>query len=230
MLVIGHRGASGLAPENTLASIKAGFDSGADMIEIDVRMTRDGVPVVIHDSNLARTHHIPASISSMTLTELKSRTKSGIKVPTLEAVLDRYYGRILMMIEIKNSRSGQRVAEFIKSKYISKPSDWDNIIFSSFKPSELAGIRKISKRINLALLHHNNPFLFIAYHRKLRLAAVGFHRLHTNKLAFEIAKKIGLFTYVYTVDRRSAALMWAQAGYDGVITDYPDKIQQELNK
>lgn len=230
MLIIGHRGAGGLAPENTLASIRAGFDAGADIIEIDVRITRDGVPVVIHDSNLARTHHIPASISSMTLAELKSRTRSGIKVPTLESVMDRYFGHILLMIEIKNSRSGHTVAEFIKGKYISKPSDWDNVIFSSFKSSELSDIRKISKRINLALVHHNNPFLFIAYHRKLSLAAVGFHRLHTNKLAFEIAKKIGLFTFVYTVDRRSAALMWAQMGYDGLITDYPDKIQQELNK
>ena len=69
MLIIGHRGAAGLAPENTIDAMAAGIAAGADMLELDVRLTRDGVPVVAHDNRLLRTHHQNESISHLTYTE-----------------------------------------------------------------------------------------------------------------------------------------------------------------
>ncbi len=229
MLVMGHRGARGLAPENTLAAMKAGVEAGADMLEFDVRLTKDDIPVLNHDFHTLRTHHEASIISRLTLAELKERTKKQPIVP-LTKLLDTYFGKVIVNIEIKGRGTGKVVAELIRKKYIKRPSDWDNVLFSSFRGNELAAIRKLCPQANLALLHSENPFIFIAYHRRLHLTAVGFHRLYINRFALEIAKKAGIFTYVYTVNRPHTAFMLAQQGIDGIVSDRPDTVLSEINK
>src|SRR6185369_3234163 len=71
-LIIGHRGASAVAPENTMAAFREAIAAGADGIEFDVRLTRDRVPVVIHDSTLHRTAALPQRIAELSLSDLKS--------------------------------------------------------------------------------------------------------------------------------------------------------------
>lgn len=222
-MVIGHRGAAGLAPENTLEALRAGVEADADMLEFDVRLTKDNVLVIQHDFHTLRTHK---SASLVSRSELKQLQKLDTLRPlvTLEEVLDEFYGKILLNIELKSRSSGAATGAFLKKHYIKKASDWDSILFSSFSGSELAAVRKVSKKANLALLHHENPFLFLAYHWRLQLTAIGFHRLYINPLALEIAKKAGLFTYAYTVNRPQTALRLAEEGLDAVVTDYPDRI------
>lgn len=229
MLVMGHRGAAGLAKENTLDAMRAGQQAGADILEFDVRLTKDKIPVLTHDFHTLRTHHDTSIISRSTLAELQERTKGQPIVP-LAKVLDTYFGKIILNIEIKGRGTGKVVAELLLKKYIKRAHDWDNFMFSSFRGSELATIRKICPEANLALLHSENPFIFIAYHRRLHLTAVGFHRLYINRFALEIAKRSGLFTYAYTVNRPHTALMLAQQGLDGVVSDRPDIILREINK
>lgn len=220
MLVIGHRGAAALAPENTLEAFRVGLENDVDMLEFDVRLTADGVPVVIHDSDTLRTHKKQLTISRTTFESLK-RKNLAPAVPSLESVFDEFFGSVLLNIELKAKGSGAAVVELLKRKYIKKASDWDNVIFSSFKTRELGGVRELSKQANLALLHLANPFSFVVHQRKLRLAAVGFHRLHVNALSLEIAKQLGLFTYAYTVNRPKAAEKLVQRGIDGIVTDNP---------
>jgi glycerophosphoryl diester phosphodiesterase len=227
MLVIGHRGAKGLAPENTLDSLQAGFESDADILEFDVRFTKDGELVVVHDARLKRTHHQPLAVSGLTLKELRELTADD-PIPTLREVLDSYFGKIILNIEIKSRGAGPEVIKLLKRRYINKASDWDNILLSSYKGSELVKIRKLSKRANLALYHLDNPFIFIAYHRRLKLTAVGFHRLYINQFALEIAKRLELFTYVFTVNRTGAIALLQKQGIDGIVTDYPDKFKQYI--
>lgn len=229
MLVIAHRGASGLAPENTMESFRVAYEADADMLELDIRLTKDRVPVVIHDPRLLRTHHDRAAVNSLTLKELRSRTCDS-PVPTLEEVLEEFYGKIILNIEIKSRGAGIVAAKLLKRKFIKRPMEWDNVLFSSFKARELTAIRKLSKRANLAFLHNHNSYLFIAYHRSLKLTAVGFHRLYINKLSLEIAKKMGLFTYSYTVNRPHTALLLDRQGIDGVVTNYPDRVLKEINR
>lgn len=229
MLVIGHRGAAGLAPENTLEALQAGADAGADMLEFDVRLTRDGIIVLSHDFHTLRSHKTPSIISHLTLEELQE--KAGDQpVPTLEEVLDLYFGKILLNIELKSTGSGKAVIQLLQGKYIRRKDDWDNVLISSFKTKELIATRGASPEANLALLHAHNPLAFVAFERKLHLTAVGFHRLYASRLVIEIAKKAGLFTYVYTVDRPHAALLMQQRGIDGVVTNYPDKILREISR
>lgn len=229
MLVIGHRGAAGLAPENSLEALRAGLETGADILEFDVRLTKDKIPVLVHDFHTLRTHKGTSIISRLTLKELKHRTKKQ-PIMTLQEVLDAFFGTVLLNIEVKGRGSGKVVAQLVKKRYIASSADWDNVLFSSFRGSELASIREESDKANLALLHTENPFLFIAYHRRLRLTAVGFHRLYVNRLALEIAKRARLFVYAYTVNRPRSALMLARSGLDGVVTDHPDTILSEIRK
>ncbi len=229
MLVIGHRGAAGLAPENTLKALRAGFDAGADILEFDIRLTKDKIPVLVHDFHTLRTHHDTSIISRSTLEELLKRTEKQ-PIVLLTDVLDEFFGKILLNIELKGRGSGEAVAELLKKRYIKRKSDWDNILFSSFKGSELIAIRKVSDKANLALLHSENPFIFIAYHRRLNLTAVGFHRLYINPFALEIARRAGLFTYAYTVNRSQSALLLAQQGIDGIVTNFPNTILDKISK
>lgn len=229
MLIIGHRGAAGLAPENSMKAFKAGFESGADMLELDIRLTRDGVPVAIHDARLLRTHHHTDAVHTLTLLELQSITKDE-PIPTLAEVLDVYYGKILLNIELKSRGSAMAVYRLLKKNYIKKKMDWDNILISSFYARELNQLRKLSADVNLALLHSNNPFAFIAYQRWLRLSAVGFHRLYRHPLALEIARRAHIFIYVYTVNRPTSLHLLEDQGIDGVVTNYPDKFVAERDK
>lgn len=229
MLVIGHRGAAGLAAENSLAALRAGMLAGADMLEFDVRLTKDKIPVLTHDFHTLRTHHDTSIISRHTLEELQTRTEPQPIVP-LRDVLDEFFGRIILNIELKGRGTAAAVVALIKEKYIKKPSDWDCLLFSSFRGSELTTIRKASDKANLSLLHSENPFIFIAYHRNLHLTAVGFHRLYVNRFALEIAKRAGLFTYAYTVNRPRSAVILAEKGVDGIVTDHPESILSNLEK
>jgi glycerophosphoryl diester phosphodiesterase len=227
MLVIGHRGAAGLAPENSLKAIKAGILAGADMIEVDVRLTKDRRIVAIHDSRLTRTHRHREAISGLTYDQLQQLTKDN-PVPLLETILDRYFGKILLNIEVKSRGCSDELVTLLKSRYITKAKDWDKCIISSFKGTELSRIRKLAPHANLAMLHNENPFIFIAYQRSVKFTAVGFHRLYLNPFALEIAKRSGLFIYAYTVDRVGALSLLESQGVEGVVTNYPDKFVAAL--
>lgn len=231
MLIIGHRGAAGVAPENSLEALRAGVEAGADMLEFDVHLTIDRVPVLIHDNNLMRTHKKRLFVHSSTLAELIEATAdTPSPIVTLEEVFDEFFGKTLMNIELKQRGSAKDIIAFIEQKYIEQPDDWDNFVFSSFLGNELRTIRRAAPHAHLWLLHNRNPFIFIAYARLVQLDGVGFHRLYINNLALEIAKKTKLFTYAYTVNRPHTALLLSQKGLDGVVTDYPSKVLAELKK
>lgn len=229
MLIIGHRGAAGLAPENTLQAFRAGYDAGADILELDVRLTADRRLVVIHDALLLRTHHIADNVASLTYRELQKLTLDK-PVPLLEDVLNEFFGKILINIEIKSRSTGGSLVRLLKRRFITRPEDWDLVLISSFKARELLRVRRETKRANLALLHHHNPFAFIAYHRYLKLTAVGFHRLHLNWLALEIAQRAKIFIYAYTVDRPSAIPRLERQGVQAIVTNYPDKCLKYIEK
>lgn len=229
MLIIGHRGAAGLAAENTLAALEAGYRADADMLEFDIRLTSDKVPLLLHDASLKRTHHLDQTIGSLTYTKLKSLTNKQCP-PTFETILDHYEGKILLNVELKSRGSGRIVTELLAQRFKNHPERWDHVLLSSFKITELIAARRVAKRANLAMLHDLNPFTFITYQRFLNFTAVGFHRLHLNKLATEIARKTGIVTYVYTVNRSDTARRLAELGYNGVVTNFPDRITTELNK
>lgn len=229
MLIIGHRGAAGLAPENSLVAFKTGVAVGADMLEFDVQVTRDKELLVVHDSTLLRTHKKPRIVRWSTHESIKEATAKGHKIATLEEVLDLFFGKALLNLELKSRGASKHVVELLKTKYIKQPDDWHNILISSFKPGELKTFRKLAPDAELALLHYRNPYIFMLHNRQLNLTAVGFHRLYINSLALEVAKHLGLFTYTYTVNRPEAARKLRERGVEGIVTDNPKEMRAKLS-
>jgi glycerophosphoryl diester phosphodiesterase len=228
MLIIGHRGSAGTKPQNTIASIREAIRVGADMIEIDVRLTSDHVPVLHHDFHMLVTQKKFDFIGRHTLSELQKRTAgSEYPIVTLEQALKECFGKVLLNIEVKEVLAAGRTLDVL-SKFVKKKSDWDQFLISSHKPLVLLRTRKRAKQARLAMLHSLNPFSFILWQRQLRLTAVGFHRLHLNTFAIEVASQLGLFTYVYTVNRAKALPNLEERGIDGVVTDFPEQLLKSL--
>lgn len=223
MIITGHRGAAALAAENSMAALLAGQKAGVDMLEFDIRLTADGVPVLMHDRTTLRTHGKSISIARTTAAEIRKKIKST-PIPTLAEVLDVFFGKTKLNIELKSRGSGT-VAVKLVAKYIRQPSDWKNVMFSSFHPTELAAVRKFSEHAELGMLHRHNPLAFVTYHRKLKLTAVGFYKLTVNPLAVAIAKKRGIFTYAYTVNHKSTARILQSEGIEGIVTDHPERFK-----
>ncbi|MDY6765132.1 MAG: glycerophosphodiester phosphodiesterase family protein, partial [Halobacteria archaeon] len=108
--IVGHRGAAGLSPENTLPSFKTAVALGVDAVECDVRESSDGHPVVIHDETVDRTTNGSGSVSEHTLSELKELNADGESIPTLGEVLDVLVGsEVNVRIELKEEGLSHRV-------------------------------------------------------------------------------------------------------------------------
>lgn len=228
MLVIGHRGSAGTKPENSIAGLREAIAVGADMIEIDIRITKDKRVILAHDWHMFHTHRKLDFIRRHTLSELKKRT-SGTEYPvvTIEQVLKECYGKILLNIELKERGAvGPLLAAL--EPYFKTKNDWDNVLFSAFNPLILRTLRKRAPFAALSMLHYRNPLNFMAWHRILNLSAVGFHRLYTTSLSLEVAKRLELFTYAYTINRTDAAQKLVNKGIDGIVTDFPGKFVEKL--
>lgn len=229
MLIIGHRGSRGTKPENTIASLRAAMEADADMIEFDVRLTRDRIPILSHDLHLNGTKRRDFEwVRRYTLDELQKRT-SGSEQPiiTLDSALRECFGKIYLNVEIKEVSAVTPTLEVLK-KYARRKRDWDSLLISSFKPLALRSVRRQIPHAALGMLTYRNPLGFVGWHRLLNFSAVGFHRLHVNSIALEIAKKFEVFTYAYTVNRTTAARKLADRGIDGVVTDFPERMRKNL--
>ncbi len=149
-----HRGASAIAPENTLAAFRAAEAAGAPGLELDVQLSRDGVPVVLHDRILDRTSDGCGLVDKLPLTELKTLDAgswfdpafAGEKIPTLEEVLAWGGRRLRFNIEIKDSAAGQAVLD-LSRRYAEAA-----IVVSSFDHELLRGIRIRAPKLPLAFL------------------------------------------------------------------------------
>ena len=206
-----------------MSSLRAGYEAGSDMLEFDVRVTSDNVPVLMHDSSLLRTNGLRHTIRACTLQELILVTQGTDKpIATLDEVMAELFGKVMLNIEVKQHGSADALVAVFK-KYCKTDADWTKFVISSFYVKELQKIRKQCPQASLWMLHNRNPFMFVAYARRLQLNGVGFNRMYLNDFALEIARKTNLLTYVYTVNRLGALQNLSDKGIDGVVTNYPDK-------
>jgi len=160
-LVIAHRGDSTRFPENTLPAFESAVALGADMVELDVTLSADGHPVVIHDATLDRTtngsgpvgHHTLQDLQALDAGSWKGQSFRGITIPTLPEVFDRIGGKIAINIEIKGG-TGERKRS-IEARVLQVVKTYDlvsSIILSSFDYLTLKKLRRLDDRIALAVL------------------------------------------------------------------------------
>jgi len=229
--VIAHRGASKLAPENTMPAFRKALELGADGIELDVQMSSDGFLVVIHDEKLDRTSNGKGLVRDRTLAELKSLDFGSWfsedfrdeKIPVLEDVLCLLSGWDgLLNIEIKNGPVFYPGIERAVADAVKKYRMTYRTIISSFNHYSLVEIRKYEPEIKTAPLYMAGIYKPWEYARSIGATAI--HPLFYNVVpeVMEGCKQNNIMVHPFTVDQPDQIQQVAAAGADGIITNVPD--------
>jgi glycerophosphoryl diester phosphodiesterase len=222
MLIYAHRGASGRLPENTLRAFRAAIDDGADGVELDLHATADGVPVVIHDRDLARTTNGNGDVDALTLAELRSFDAGGEPVPTFAEVLDLLAGRLRLDVEIKQPgierQTLEVLARYPHAKWAISSFDWD----------VLHGVRRLSPRAELwpLAVAVDEPLFAIAgalASPNVALAADAYNAAAAIQL-----RQQGLGAVVWTVNDPDEARAMRDLGARALCTDEPAAIRAAL--
>ncbi|MFH0997860.1 MAG: glycerophosphodiester phosphodiesterase family protein [Pseudomonadota bacterium] len=233
-VIIGHRGCRAEYPENTLASFSAAMAAGADMIELDVTLSRDRKVVVIHDDTLNRTTSGFGPVHHATLQELKrldagswfdSRFK-GEPLPTLEEVLILAGGKILINVEIKSSawESGfpEDAVERQVVDLIIRHDLLSSTLVSSFHAGILENIGKLPAHPEIAFITDRKaPQNTLDVCERLGVFSWHPHYKSLEQRHIEKAHARGILIFPYTVNSVEDMLMLVDTGVDGVITDDP---------
>lgn len=224
-LVIGHRGAMGHETENTLASVQKALDMGVDMMEIDVFKIRSGEIVVFHDKTVERLTNGTGKIEAYNYSDLqKLDLEGGHKIPTLQEVINLIDGKTHLNIELKGENTADRV-NFIINYYVREKA-WplDKFLISSFKWDELKRMRALNPQIDIAILTSEDPLKAISIAEELKAVAINpyFGSLTIEKV--DQIKKAGFKVYPYTINEPEDIKSMKQMGVDGIITNYPERI------
>jgi len=241
MLKIGHRGAKAYAPENTLAGFRKALALGVDMVEFDVRVTKDKYPVVIHDSQLARLGKKFRRISRLTLKEMKKiKIKDGQTIPTLGEVLAVIDNRVGLDIELKVKGSAQIVIQTLRDYDV----DFSNVMISSNFAGEIKTAEQLEPEVTTALIFRSGntmsiwlvlDFLAILFlpitmyyiswlvrRANADYLNINYHFLDKRKVAR--FKRKGIKICAWTVDNVKKINYLKNLGIDGIITNYPDRL------
>jgi glycerophosphoryl diester phosphodiesterase len=214
-LIIGHRGASAVALENTIAAFEAAIAAGADGIEFDVRLSRDGVPVIIHDDTLSRTHGVRRRVVDLTAEELRS-----VGVPSLRELFELMAGNgLLLCLEIK---SREPELPELCCRMVREFGFEERVIVECF---DLDVLRPIQLR-TAALFE---PRIYADRNLVERALAVGatvlalHHRL-AKAMLVEKAKAASLMVVVWTVDDPAWVARARLMGIEALITNDPARM------
>lgn len=222
MLKIGHRGARAYEPENTLLSFKKALELGVDAVELDVRRTKDGEIVVIHDAKVDRTTNGKGPVSELTLREIKQLvTEKGEKIPTLEEALDFLDKKVKILIELKEIGFEKKVLSLIHEKGLEK-----NVIIVSFLEEALRKVRELKDEVETGLIYvrHKNPIKAALELRANYLLPL-YRFTHTANV--QKAHEKGLKVIVWTINKQEEVAEYAKKGVDGIASDRPDILKAE---
>ncbi len=233
--MIGHRGAAGSAPENTIASFRRAAELGCRWVEFDVQLSGDEIPVLFHDVRLSRTTNGKGKLSRVSLSGLKmldagswfGAAFAGERIPTLaEALLEIARLGLIPNIEIKSPRA--YAAHTARLAIIAAIKVWPKNaplpFISSFAPEALEQARKTMPDWPRGYLDSRLMRSTIGNARELGCVSVGLDAKHADAESIEQLRGAGFSTLVYTVnDRKQAERLFAM-GVDGVFSDRPDEI------
>ena len=226
-LRVAHRGASAYAPENTLAAIAKAAELGADMVELDVQHSADGVPVIIHDTDLSRISDQPGPVSHRTLAELKTLdVGAGQTIPTLEEAIAacREHG-LLLYLELKSGMVIPAVVETLR-----RLDFIEYTLVTSFRPDWLAFVKAIEPNLTTSVLFGAPNLDPVALARAVGAAYVHPawedmapqpHRLLTPDWLARV-RAAGLGLVIWHEERPDEIAALRQLGVDAICSDAPD--------
>ncbi len=254
VLNIGHRGASGYAPEHTIEAYDLALEQGADYIEIDLQMTKDGVLVAMHDTTLNRTararegepkRFCRGPVSNKTLEQLEScevgswfgPEYTGLEIPTLEEIFEYYEDQdVNYYIETKKPEAAPGMEEELlrlMDEYgLIEPAakNWQ-VLIQSFSPESLMTIHEIEPSLPLIQLYWSGSSKTIQ--RDLESAStyavgIGPYKKDVNAALVDAAHELCLAVHPYTVNTVEEMESLISLGVDGMFTNFPDRLDGVL--
>jgi len=237
VLVIGHRGASGHAPENTLAAFKKAVALGAPFIETDLQLSRDAHFVAIHDATVNRTTNGQGAVHDMTLAELRKLDAgswfgsefAGERIPTLEEIFEfSKKNDVVFYLEIKPG--GSWGGEHALVGALRESGEIPRTVVISFDAAIVLSLRKIEPTLMTGLLYDGqleNPIDKAVEIGARQLVVRG--DLATPVMIAQIHKK-DLQVVCWTVNQAAHMRMLMAAGVDGIMSDYPDRLAAAVKK
>lgn len=233
-----HRGASHEAPANTLAAFSRAVELGADGIELDVHLSKDGHLVVIHDFSVESTTDGRGQVRDKTLAELKeldagsrfSPAFAGERIPTLQEVIDTVDRHLQLNIELKarGQRDDGLAAAVVQA--IEANGLLDRVVASSFSRLAIRRVRQLNAHIPVGLLYYLDPLLA---RRPWPRSVVGPEAVHpwykmVDARYVHWARAQGLRIHTWTVDDPAAMRQLADLGVEIIITNRPELLRQVL--
>lgn len=222
MLCIGHRGARGYAPENTLESIEIALNQGAKWIEIDIRQ-HSGELVVIHDKYLERTTNGHGHIYQHDLSQLRAFQSSNLQgIPLLSEVIEQVNRRAVINIELKDRASALPTIKLIEY-FIERGWHYDDFLVSSFYHHALRDIKLAQPLIKTGALCASVMIDYAKFAQDLGAWSINLCSESVNQEIIDDAHQRGLKVLIYTVNDPRLFSEFEAMGADGVFTDYPQR-------
>jgi glycerophosphoryl diester phosphodiesterase len=219
-LIIGHRGAAGLEPENTLRSFSRAVELGVDAVELDVHCVHDEL-IVIHDDTLERTTNGSGPLDSISLGEIRELDAgAGERVPTLAEALDLLLADCAVNIELKGPGAAAPVARLLKQHY-----PHAEVLVSSFMLRELQAFHELSPGVAVAPLFGRRAPDLAKLDASLSPWSVHLSRRNANATLIRSIRDAGYRCLIYTVNEPDEAAAFSGYGASGVFTDFPDRIR-----
>jgi len=231
IMITAHRGASHGAPENTRASIALAIEEKADYAEIDVRLTADGVPVLMHDRALFRTTGILSDVDKVTYAELISydagrkyaKDFSGERVPSLQQIFAEYGEKIRFNIELKDG-NGSEPAETVVA-LIEAYGLEERCVVTSVYYEQLEQVKRLNKNIKTGYI------LSLVYGEVFGYEAADFFSIKSDSITEQTVKsahKKGKEIHAWTVNKAYEIKRMQKLGVDNIITDNPAYVRKLL--
>ena len=225
-LVIAHRGYSSNALENSLASIRLALSLPVDMIELDVRMSRDKVLYVIHDQKTGRTADQNIDIERATSAQISLlRLKNNEPVPTLSGVLTFVDGACGLNLEIKSSGAGALTAKYLLSSGYS-----GDVLVSSFKEKEVLAARQVMPGLPVSRIFNLFSTRNVKNYKSRGYAVISLRNKTVNRKLIAACHELGIKVYVWTVDEKSEMQKLMMWGVDGIISNKPGVLKKVITK
>lgn len=235
--IFAHRGASKLAPENTMPAFEMAYQLKADAIETDVQLTKDHIPVLFHDIRLNRTTNRKGYVKDLTYQELSTLdvgswfSKKFIETPvvSLEDFLTWVEDKPLTInLELKNNKVAYKHLEDIVLEMVEHFQVADRTILSSFNPTSIQRLAKMT-HIQTAFLTSKRRTDLVEYAQSLGATALHIHYRLLRRNIVEQSRNGNMPLRVYTVNKRRQLLRCFHKKCDGIITDVPHKAQRIRN-
>jgi glycerophosphoryl diester phosphodiesterase len=225
MLKIGHRGAKGYEPENTLKSFQKAIDLHVDRIELDVHLSADNEIMVIHDETVDRVTNQTGFVKEFSLPELKRfRIEKKYRIPTLSQVLNLINQRCEVNIELKSYEVTEKVVDLIEKYIEEKKWNYSQFVVSSFDWSALQQVTYLNSNIRIGVLTESDPDLAFAFAKTIQATSIHpyFHLLTAENTA-EI-QEAGFEVFPWTVNEIEDIKKMKSFNVNGIISDFPDRI------